>query len=208
MALIDHRSLIRNRLFNLAVDVPAAGLQDGAGKSLADHVKYTLGSSWAAVPATQQTLSAVADTTEATAPPLPLSLSLNLTTSTAAAAAADGEADDDDDAAPVRQMRQRSGGAGLAGALATVSVTPPSAPQVCCCHAGERAIARSYRHLPISHLDCRFHMPILVCFLLARTSILRGGIDCTLGVNVASRAGLHDVPGWLKGVRLQSGATS
>jgi len=49
------------RRFNLAVDVPLAGLQDGKGALLADQVKYTLGSKWAPVPATQQTFSAVAD---------------------------------------------------------------------------------------------------------------------------------------------------
>ena len=31
------------------VDVPAAGLHDGTGKTLADQVKYTLGSTWAPV---------------------------------------------------------------------------------------------------------------------------------------------------------------
>lgn len=49
------------RLVNLAVDVPAAGLRDGKGVSLADNVKYTLGSKWSAVSATEQTFSAVAD---------------------------------------------------------------------------------------------------------------------------------------------------
>ena len=63
------------RLFNLAVDVPSAGLQDGSGKALAAGVKYTLGSTWAGVPSTQQTFAAVAssstvdggDTTNGTA---------------------------------------------------------------------------------------------------------------------------------------------
>ena len=32
------------RLFNLAFDVPSAGLQNGAGKQLTDQVQYTLGS--------------------------------------------------------------------------------------------------------------------------------------------------------------------
>ena len=49
------------RLVNLAVDVPAAGLLDGKGVSLADNVKYTLGSKWAPISATEQTFSAVAD---------------------------------------------------------------------------------------------------------------------------------------------------
>ena len=43
---------------NLAVDVKAAGLQDGAGKALASNVLYTLGSKWTPVPAEQQTFSA------------------------------------------------------------------------------------------------------------------------------------------------------
>ena len=63
------------RFFNLAVDVPSAGLQDGSGKALAAGVKYTLGSTWAGVPSTQQTFAAVAssstvdggDTTNGTA---------------------------------------------------------------------------------------------------------------------------------------------
>ena len=46
------------RTVNLAVDVKAAGLQDGAGKALASNVLYTLGSKWIAVPAEQQTFSA------------------------------------------------------------------------------------------------------------------------------------------------------
>ena len=49
------------RLFNLAADVPVAGLRDGGstGKSLAQGVKYSLGSPWAPVDATQQTFTAV-----------------------------------------------------------------------------------------------------------------------------------------------------
>ena len=46
------------RTVNLAVDVKAAGLQDGAGKALVSNVLYTLGSKWVPVPAEQQTFSA------------------------------------------------------------------------------------------------------------------------------------------------------
>ena len=49
------------RLFNLAVDVPLAGLRDGAGTTLDDNVKYSLGSTWTQIPAKQQTFSAFAD---------------------------------------------------------------------------------------------------------------------------------------------------
>ena len=48
------------RLFNLASDVPSAGLKSGA-KTLADGIKYTLGSTWAPVSAEQQTFTAVSD---------------------------------------------------------------------------------------------------------------------------------------------------
>ena len=50
------------RLFNLAVDVKFASLTDGSGKTLASQVQYSLGSTWAPVPATQQTFSALSDT--------------------------------------------------------------------------------------------------------------------------------------------------
>ena len=68
------------RLFNLASDVPSAGLKSGA-KTLADGIKYTLGSTWAPVSAEQQTFTAVSDvggaslatatTTPPTAPEVP-----------------------------------------------------------------------------------------------------------------------------------------
>jgi hypothetical protein len=45
------------------VDQPSVSLHDGKGHSLADGVKYTLGSSWVPVPAAEQTFSAVADST-------------------------------------------------------------------------------------------------------------------------------------------------
>ena len=54
----DGRPLLPGRTVNLAVDVKAAGLQDGSGKALASNVLYTLGSKWIAVPAEQQTFSA------------------------------------------------------------------------------------------------------------------------------------------------------
>eukprot|EP01052_Picozoa_sp_SAG31_P055810 SAG31_NODE_15625_length_746_cov_0.935085_1_plen_128_part_10 len=38
------------RLFNLAMDVPAAGLTDSSGHHLASGVQYSLGSSWSNVP--------------------------------------------------------------------------------------------------------------------------------------------------------------
>eukprot|EP01048_Picozoa_sp_COSAG05_P007715 COSAG05_NODE_552_length_8725_cov_166.636796_6_plen_144_part_00 len=46
---------------NLAVDVNVAGLRDASGKSLADNIKYTLGSKWAPVTTAPQTFSAVSD---------------------------------------------------------------------------------------------------------------------------------------------------
>jgi hypothetical protein len=45
------------------VDQPSVSLHDGKGHSLADGVKYTLGSAWVPVPAAEQTFSAVADST-------------------------------------------------------------------------------------------------------------------------------------------------
>ena len=50
------------RLFNLAVDVKFASLQDGSGQTLASNVQYTLGSPWHPVPATQQTFTASSST--------------------------------------------------------------------------------------------------------------------------------------------------
>jgi hypothetical protein len=54
------------RLFNLAVDVPSAGLEDGTGKQLTDQVPYTLGSKWVPVPDGQQTFNAVSDAAKTT----------------------------------------------------------------------------------------------------------------------------------------------
>ena len=51
-------------LFELGVwqvDIPEAGLKGQDGKTLADNIQYTLGSTWSSVPATQQTLSATAN---------------------------------------------------------------------------------------------------------------------------------------------------
>ena len=94
------------RLFNLAADVPAAGLQDGNGASLADNVKYTLGSKWAPVSATEQTFSAVADTRHsATGPQSQLTL-----------------------ARTEREQAQQAAGAGVV--LASSPFTPPQSPQV------------------------------------------------------------------------------
>ena len=67
------------RLFNLASDINFAGLKDSNGKTLADQIQYTLGSSWVPISGESQTLTAFED-----------------------------------------------GG----GTLATVTTTPPSAPQV------------------------------------------------------------------------------
>lgn len=58
------------RLFNLAVDVKMASLQDGNGQTLASNVQYTLGSRWHPVPATQQTFSASASTVSNASSPL------------------------------------------------------------------------------------------------------------------------------------------
>eukprot|EP01043_Picozoa_sp_COSAG02_P054134 COSAG02_NODE_6080_length_3815_cov_25.833961_4_plen_171_part_00 len=47
------------RLFNLAADVQAAGLTNGAGKTLVSGVKYTLGSVWAPISAASDTFTAI-----------------------------------------------------------------------------------------------------------------------------------------------------
>ena len=47
------------RLFNLAADIQAAGLTNGAGKTLVSGVKYTLGSVWAPIPAASDTFTAI-----------------------------------------------------------------------------------------------------------------------------------------------------
>jgi hypothetical protein len=46
------------RLFNLAADVQAAGLTNGASKTLVSGVKFTLGSVWAPIPAASDTFTA------------------------------------------------------------------------------------------------------------------------------------------------------
>jgi len=61
------------RLFNLAADVPSAGLSDASGKALVSGVKYTLGSVWAPIPAAAGTFTATSATggTVASAPMTP-----------------------------------------------------------------------------------------------------------------------------------------
>ena len=61
------------RLFNLAADVPSAGLSDASGKALVSGVKYTLGSVWAPIPAAAGTFAATSATggTVASAPMTP-----------------------------------------------------------------------------------------------------------------------------------------
>jgi hypothetical protein len=54
------------RLFNLASDVPSAGLHGDGGKVLANGIKYTLGSDWAPISSDQQTFTAVSDAGGAT----------------------------------------------------------------------------------------------------------------------------------------------
>ena len=49
------------RLFNLAVDVKAAGLKDAGGTVLADGIRYSLGSKWEPVPALSQSYSTFSD---------------------------------------------------------------------------------------------------------------------------------------------------
>jgi hypothetical protein len=57
------------RLFNLASDVPEAGLLGADGRAITSGpVKYTLGSNWVPVPSSQQHFSAVADTAAAAHP--------------------------------------------------------------------------------------------------------------------------------------------
>eukprot|EP01050_Picozoa_sp_SAG11_P031819 SAG11_NODE_10054_length_860_cov_2.094612_1_plen_144_part_00 len=57
------------RLFNLAVDVEFAGLNDGSGQQLAHDVQYSLGSQWSQVPLAKQTFSAVSDTSSSSPTP-------------------------------------------------------------------------------------------------------------------------------------------
>ena len=90
------------RLFNLAVDVPTAALQDGSGKVLASGVKYTLGSAWAPVPSTEQTFAAT------------VSVSVSRMGTTNSTGVPDNA---------VFQLE-------AATPLATAPFTPPSAPQV------------------------------------------------------------------------------